>query len=347
MIAICPSCHDQVHHGVLRISDETLRSWKGIARSKIPTSAQIYVEPSSKLQLRIGAIAVLANREEVRLFKLSEANHLSLRVLDKDVLQVNASLKDQNGKEILRVVENIVRVADDTEVLFDYQAGHARITVPASEKYVPYWLLRQMARVDRSFVTDGRLIALDVGVVAPGDVKIQGCWCEEDLATIATNDFLYFCESHWVKPFCIGACGEGEPPIVKLADDAPITTQVLWSDYRPREQRPTTPNYQHKDATKIAAPFATQFLANKKEIHMTIGSPEVIVDFEDGSNLTFLMVGGNPELQALGTRGGFAEGFIRNVKSYAFLKTGVGFLFRDSSKFELDFGDSLKTTQSS
>lgn len=32
MIAICPTCHDAVHHGPLEITDDTIYSWKSIKR---------------------------------------------------------------------------------------------------------------------------------------------------------------------------------------------------------------------------------------------------------------------------------------------------------------------------
>ena len=32
MIAVCPMCHDNIHHGKLPIDDDTLYSWKKIAQ---------------------------------------------------------------------------------------------------------------------------------------------------------------------------------------------------------------------------------------------------------------------------------------------------------------------------
>lgn len=346
MIAICPSCHDAVHHGSLAITDEMLREWKAIARLKAPSSGPIYVEPGSKLKLLVGGIAILGNREQVRVFELSSANRLSLRVLDGDILQVNASLQAQDGKEILRVVENHVRVAEDSSVIFDYQPGHARITVPSTEKYVPAWVLRQMARVKSNFGADGRIVALDIVVAKPGVVKVQGCWCEGNVAAILADEFVYFCRADWEIPAALGASpfGAGEPPTVFLSDDAPITLEVLPVWQVVGKKSPKSPSARsEKDSTKLKG-FARQYLANVLRQSGTVGLPELRVEFKDRSILTFLTIAGDPQLQALGTPGGFARRFVDNVKAYAFLEAGVGFEFRDGTAIMLELKGSEMAT---
>ncbi len=56
LIAVCPSCHDAIHHGQLNISDETLYTWKGIERESVPKATHIYVEPSENIKLLTGTI---------------------------------------------------------------------------------------------------------------------------------------------------------------------------------------------------------------------------------------------------------------------------------------------------
>ncbi|MCZ2108872.1 MAG: HNH endonuclease [Dehalococcoidia bacterium] len=49
MIAVCPACHDAVHHGSLTISDDTLFRWKHLRR---PASAlRTLFEPGTPLRL--------------------------------------------------------------------------------------------------------------------------------------------------------------------------------------------------------------------------------------------------------------------------------------------------------
>lgn len=51
MIAVCSSCHHQIHHGRLRISDDTLYEWKGITRSLGDHRGYIYVEVVDRFTL--------------------------------------------------------------------------------------------------------------------------------------------------------------------------------------------------------------------------------------------------------------------------------------------------------
>jgi hypothetical protein len=53
MIAVCPTCHDEIHHGRLPISDETLYKWKSIERSASSMdTAYLTVEPGRLIEHR-------------------------------------------------------------------------------------------------------------------------------------------------------------------------------------------------------------------------------------------------------------------------------------------------------
>lgn len=58
MIAVCPTCHENVERGSLLISDETLYEWKKIVRRKAAARGHIYVEPGDQAKLLLGSIAV-------------------------------------------------------------------------------------------------------------------------------------------------------------------------------------------------------------------------------------------------------------------------------------------------
>src|SRR5437588_331436 len=47
LIAICPTCHDAVHRGALRLDDATLYRWKQLLR-RGTTRAHLYVEPGAQ-----------------------------------------------------------------------------------------------------------------------------------------------------------------------------------------------------------------------------------------------------------------------------------------------------------
>lgn len=203
MIAICPSCHDAAHYGRLKISDELLYSWKGITRPETPASAHVFVEPASDLFLQVGTICIQTTNDQLTVLELSKSSHLKLRILDDDILQISLSLIDGNGLELLRVIENNVRVQPRQDVKFEYRAGRARVTVPATDTFVPSWLVKQVRRHTPSFASDGEIVAVDIEVLKPGHVRIQGCWADVDEGIVISEERLSFCNQALREPLSL------------------------------------------------------------------------------------------------------------------------------------------------
>jgi hypothetical protein len=213
MIAVCPSCHDAAHYGRLQITDEMLYRWKGIVRTSTPDSIHLYVEQSADdLKLVTGSISFTTTNDQAAMFELSNSNHLKIRVLDRDLLLVSIRLLDQSGRELLRVVENHVRVAKDESVVFDYRAGRVRVTVATTENFAPRWLIEQVQSRNPDFGVNDRIVVLDLEVVKPGVVKVQGCWPDADAAVVITQDKLHFCFRDQPTPTTI--VGAGEPSVL-------------------------------------------------------------------------------------------------------------------------------------
>lgn len=223
MIAICPSCHDSAHHGQLKITEEMLYLWKGVVRTNVPHSVHIYVEPASELKLLTGTICIATTNNQAAVFELSNSNHLKLRVLDQDLLQVSVRLLDQEGNELLRVVENNVRVVRDKSITFEYRAGRARVTIPVTHEFVPLWLIEQVRYQDPTFAADGRITALDIEVIKPGLVRVQGFWPDGDVGVVITNKALSFCTRGLREP--VSMIGEGEGSVLLYA--GPITSALF------------------------------------------------------------------------------------------------------------------------
>jgi hypothetical protein len=71
MIAVCPSCHDEIHNGKLKISDDDLYTWKQVERK--PTSehrAHIYVEPAQPARLLTGSLTIETTNANLIVFEL-------------------------------------------------------------------------------------------------------------------------------------------------------------------------------------------------------------------------------------------------------------------------------------
>lgn len=217
MIAICPTCHDAAHYGPLKISDDTLYSWKGIERPAQPFSiTHISIEPSYDLKLLAGPIAFQVIGDQLTVFKLSNRNHLSFRVLAGDILQVSAQIEDEKGKLVLQIDQNIVRVFNDTKINFLSRPGQVQIYMPAFPPYVPTWLLDLVQNDTPLFGRDGRVLALDMEVLKPGLIRIEGCWADADKGIIITPELISFYRQGNEKPMSFGAYGAigDEPPII-------------------------------------------------------------------------------------------------------------------------------------
>ncbi|MEI3850026.1 MULTISPECIES: HNH endonuclease signature motif containing protein [unclassified Ensifer] len=219
MIAVCPACHDDIHHGRLKASDQTLYTWKGIQRPKNSDDAFLYVEPSSVLRLLTGSFHVASERDNVSVFNLSKFSKLSIRVLDGDILQVSARHQDAAGNQILRIVENNVRrEIHDNEIRLDFRPGRIAASAPKRQPYLPGWLLSQwseIGRKDSTFSqTDDRAHILDIEVVKPGTVRVKGIWANNDEAMVLTQESFFM-------------CARGRKPM-RLSGPGPDKSGITW-----------------------------------------------------------------------------------------------------------------------
>jgi hypothetical protein len=191
MIAVCPSCHDDVHHSLLSISDDTVYAWKKIVRN--PNSDHrdhIYVEPASPTKILLGSLFLTTVHPELVIFKLSNQNTFSMRILEADILLLDVLIKSSDGKDVLRVSDNHVRVCRAPDVDFQRRQGKIRLTVPSSPQYVIPWVPIRMRELDPNYAADGRIVVFDAEVLGPGLVRVQGLWHDADGAYVVTGDTL-------------------------------------------------------------------------------------------------------------------------------------------------------------
>ena len=191
LIAVCPTCHDQIHYGILKITDEDLYRWKRIVRTSGLDTGIIYVEAADELRIIAGKTE-LVTKHDVVVFSLSNENRLKIRVLDGSFLQVTSCFQKLDGTQILRVVENHVRVKSDPDVSFDYRQGRASVTVPASQTYIPTRALEWMRRNKTEYASNDRITLFDLQVISPGVIKVEGLWHSVSGDVIITGDDLNF-----------------------------------------------------------------------------------------------------------------------------------------------------------
>jgi len=123
---------------------------------------------------------------------------------------------------ILRVVDNIVRVPPNDEVKFDARPGRVAVMVPATEEYMPKWAINQV-RQEPEYGVSGRLVALDLGMVKPGLLRVQGFWPSAAIVVVITQAALLFCGTK--KPWALPVIGAGEATELKFA--GAVTTALF------------------------------------------------------------------------------------------------------------------------
>jgi len=208
MIAVCPSCHDEIHHGSLSLSDETLYRWKQIDRVNKRPDASIFVESALRNKLLAGTICLESNNAAQTVFKFSNGNALSFKVLDGDLLRLDLTVRSLSGREIVRVVDNVVRSSYDKIVSFEYRAGKASLLIDDSREFVPEWLVPKMRKHEPEYATGGKILAVDLEVIRPGLVRVQGCWPDNDKAVVITERAISFCSAGLERPVSIAGGGE-------------------------------------------------------------------------------------------------------------------------------------------
>lgn len=210
MIAICPTCHDEVHFGKLKIDDATIYQWKNIKRTK-NNRDQLFIEPDLDSKLLLGSIA-FTGPSGLIVFELSNNSKLGFKLIDDDIFLVNLSILDLKNKEVLKIAENHVKYSLNDKIQYERRPGRIRVTTSNTLNFVPLWSLPQM--LSMNFTLDkGILTLLDIEVLRPGLVKVEGFWAESNTVVIITDEKLAFIKPHMKNPLSL--VGEGENSVIQ------------------------------------------------------------------------------------------------------------------------------------
>ncbi len=208
MIAVCPTCHDDIHHGAITLLDETIYRWKEMVRLGDEIRGQLYIEPGGFTKLLAGTIAIAAPLN-IAVFHLSDNNYLRFDIKEDNLLFLNLRMYSYKRKEVLRITYNHLRLDINPLVEYKEVRGYIQITVPATQDYVPDWVIDKMLLVNPLFVVNGKAIVLSLEVVRPGVVRIQGVWADPEKAVVITKDALSFLRPSLNQPLSFVGDGEG------------------------------------------------------------------------------------------------------------------------------------------
>ncbi|MBK5517962.1 HNH endonuclease [Pseudomonas sp. TH10] len=228
MIAVCPACHDACHFGKMKITDEQLYQWKGISKEARYAESHIFVSSSPKTRISAGTVTLEATKErETVIFDLPSLNKLQYSVKD-EWLKVSATLVDRLGRTVLKVTDNNIRINIDDDLILEQRPGRFRVTVPVNKFYLPATALMLMRNSDPSYGADGRIIAIDLEVIKPGQVRVQGFWPEGNAAIVITEKSINFCKCgdvDYINAVPISIIGEGDETV--LLFDGAVNTPMF------------------------------------------------------------------------------------------------------------------------
>ena len=222
LVTVCPTCHDAIHHGALEITDAFISTWKKLERGKKEKIAHLSVEPANELKLLSGSIALSTTNDGLTVFRLSDNVRLRFRALDKDILLVNLELVDSNGVPLVRVVDNHVR-SEREDIEFLHVPGHIRVRAPMSALYVPEWVIKSVAKSNPQWAKEAHVTLLDLEVLEPGLIRVQGVWAGENSAVVITESELMFADV--ARKGAISMVGEGKDSV--LAFTGPLTREAF------------------------------------------------------------------------------------------------------------------------
>ena len=216
MIAICPTCHDAVHHGALIIDDETLYRWK--TEGKGPRKADLlFVEPGKNPLIKLGRTAITGLGSQGLVVLAPSPNcHLSYTVEDGEIVLVSCKLADSAGTPIIGLADNRIRIIHPSDD-FNYARvpGHFQLTGPP-RALLDGWMIDGVRTRLPNF-GDGPEVVLEAEVVAAGEIAIRGIWRDGDRVLVVRDEGWVIPRSataamlmtgsgtiHWKNPIDLG-----------------------------------------------------------------------------------------------------------------------------------------------
>jgi hypothetical protein len=212
MIALCPTCHDAVHHAEIEIPDRILLSWKRAGKGP-RKSDYLYLEPGEDPILKLGAVTLRGGGHRgFAVLSPSPQSRLSFRIEGGDLALVSCRMADRNGSPIVQLDDNRLRLAESAEA-FRYASipGHMVLEGPP-ELVLDDWMIEGVRSRFPDF-GEGIETILEAEAIAAGQIRIRGIWRDGDRALVIR-------EEGWVVPSKDGGASlmdtseEGGPTLI-------------------------------------------------------------------------------------------------------------------------------------
>lgn len=101
-------------------------------------------------------------------------------------MNLDATVSDVYGNRLARVADGHFQSEDPDSRVFQ-RAGHFRITHPLTADVMPGWALNQMRQQEPGFDSDGYVTMLEMEVLQPNLVRVQGLWIDDNGGFVITR----------------------------------------------------------------------------------------------------------------------------------------------------------------
>ncbi|HUY75644.1 MAG TPA: HNH endonuclease signature motif containing protein [Ktedonobacterales bacterium] len=210
MIAICPSCHDAVTRGGLRIDDATLYRWKNIRRTPKAMSAYVYLEPGDEPpKLVLGSLCV-QGATSFTVFELNKYNDLEF-CLRGDAILLPRLRMGHDTSVLIDVVEGHV-IQRHPDVAFQYRPGKVNVVYARLAEHIPDWA-HPIINSDTGLNLREQPL-LDLEALSPGILRVKGVWVRRDFVVIINDTQLSFVYPGLQRPLSLKGAGTNTVLIV-------------------------------------------------------------------------------------------------------------------------------------
>lgn len=225
MIAVCPTCHDAIHHGRLAIPDETLYEWKKVRSADRSRTGHLYVEPGGEQKLLLGSIAVTAEKR-VMVFKLSPTSFANLSLEDDEVTLLDLAISSVRGDELVKISKSgHYKAVEHKDVTMVARPGALRISVPCSPEFVPEWLIWAINARNPDFIREP-ITMLSVEVLEPGLIRLEGIWANSSNGVVVTKNEVEFYSV--ARPDPVRIFGDGKDSVLNFTGQFAIQGLPLF-----------------------------------------------------------------------------------------------------------------------
>jgi hypothetical protein len=154
-------------------------------------------------------------------FDLGRAQRLGFAVRDGEIMLLNLKLSKLGGPLVLDVVDGYVR-SRTNGVELSTRPGKVHVSGGATAEFMPGWAREQLMNA-QLLAPEADLPLLDLEVIAPGLVRVQGIWMEQNTGVVITPGALAFLRAD--RQFPVRLMGEGEASILEYM--GPVEASVF------------------------------------------------------------------------------------------------------------------------